>query len=441
MVRGVSPALNPLDPRMSIRKNTLWNLFGSGAPMLVGVAALPFLLREMGVERLGVLTLVWALIGYFSVFDFGLGRALTQKVSELRARGAANELLATVRQGLRLLAWLGLGGGGVLAVAVGWVDLKWLKVSESLAAETRSALLLAAFSLPATTLTSGLKGVLEGLEQFRHVNLLKFILGLANFGAPVAAVLVAGPSLNFVVLGLVIARFVIWALHQWAVVRTLPRPRGAASILTTGRLKELLVFGSWMTVSNLISPLMVVADRFFISALVGAASVAYYAVPSDMLIKALILPAAVSTAAFPTFTRLLVSDPAAAAALYRRSLGIIAAVMAPLMGLTAWLAHPGLTLWLGASFADNATTVVIILCAGILLNSLAQIPHALAQGAGRVKETSLLHLAEFVVYAPAVFFATRHFGLTGAAFAWTGRACVDAIMLHLLARQTLRARS
>ena len=426
---------------MSIRKNTLLNLLGSGAPMVLGILALPFLLKELGVERLGVLTLVWSLIGYFSVFDFGLGRALTQKVSELKATDATSQMLATVQQGLRLLAWLGVAGACLLALAVVVADLKWLKISDPLVADTRMALLVAALSLPATTLTSGLKGVLEGLEQFQWVNVLKLLLGLANFGAPVIAVLTAGPSLTAVVLGLVISRCVVWLLHHMAVQKALRHSADGAAGLGTARLKELLAFGSWMTLSNLISPLMVVADRFIVSALLGAAAVAYYAVPSDMLLKLLILPAALSSAAFPAFARLLVSDSSAAADLYWRSLRVVAAVMLPVMALVALLAHPGLVIWLGATFADNAAGIVVILSVGIVLNSLAQIPHALAQGAGLAKGTALIHVAEFAAYAPAVFLATKYFGLVGAAFAWTGRAAVDAILLHLLAQKAIRVHS
>jgi O-antigen/teichoic acid export membrane protein len=69
---------------MSLRRNILWNLAGAGLPLLAGAALIPFLVRESGIEVFGILTLVWALIGYFSLFDFGLGRALTQQVAQER---------------------------------------------------------------------------------------------------------------------------------------------------------------------------------------------------------------------------------------------------------------------------------------------------------------------------------------------------------------------
>ena len=37
--------------------------------------------KGIGVEAFGILTLIWSLIGYFSLFDFWLGRALTQRVA------------------------------------------------------------------------------------------------------------------------------------------------------------------------------------------------------------------------------------------------------------------------------------------------------------------------------------------------------------------------
>src|SRR5260370_7816138 len=55
-----------------LARNTVWNLLGSGAPMIVAVFCIPILIRGLGKERFGVLTLAWPLMGYASPFEPGL---------------------------------------------------------------------------------------------------------------------------------------------------------------------------------------------------------------------------------------------------------------------------------------------------------------------------------------------------------------------------------
>ena len=47
-------------------------------PTLAGVVAIPRLVHSLGVDRFGLLSLAWIIVGYFSLFDMGMGRALTK---------------------------------------------------------------------------------------------------------------------------------------------------------------------------------------------------------------------------------------------------------------------------------------------------------------------------------------------------------------------------
>ena len=66
---------------MSQKKNSLYNIIGLGIPLIVGIVVIPILISQLGESKFGILTLIWALIGYFSVFDLGLGRSLTLNLS------------------------------------------------------------------------------------------------------------------------------------------------------------------------------------------------------------------------------------------------------------------------------------------------------------------------------------------------------------------------
>jgi hypothetical protein len=70
-------------------------LAGGGLPLIAAAALIPFMLQRLAMvtltEAFGVLTLIWALIGYFSLFDMGVGRALSYELSKLRAKPADDD--------------------------------------------------------------------------------------------------------------------------------------------------------------------------------------------------------------------------------------------------------------------------------------------------------------------------------------------------------------
>lgn len=418
---------------MSLRRNTLWNLAGTGLPLVLGAVTIPYLIKEVGVEAFGILTIVWALIGYFSLFDFGLGRALTQQVAAARSTGSDASLPSLVKTGLWFTAVTGLLGGVILGLTSERLALDWLNVSMSLQPSTASALLIAAIGIPLTTLTTGLRGILEGYEDFRVVNLLRMCLGAANFGLPALSVMFLGKSLVWMVASLIAARVLMLVAHAWEVHKKLPTDWSHGKV-SQEKMRRLLSFGAWMTVSNIISPLMVTADRFVISGALGASVVAYYTVPFEALIRVLVLPAALTAALFPRIAAVMKLSPAEAKILYRKCLLLVAGVLLPVCILIALGSKWGLELWLGQDFADRSWAIVSVMALGLLLNGMAHVPFAAIQAGGDSRTTAYLHLIELVFYVPLLFYSMKTFGILGAAIAWTTRVGVDLLALLLICK-------
>ncbi|MBZ6456762.1 flippase [Pseudomonas fluorescens group sp.] len=419
---------------MSIRNNTVWNLIGTGAPFLLGLITIPYLIKWTGVEMFGVLTLVWILIGYFSLFDFGLGRALTQTVAKKIAEEKIDEVSITINLGLFLVVFAGVCGGVLLGAISHMLGAHWLGVSAELQSDVVISFLIAAAGIPLTTATSGLRGVLEAYQEFGKVNVLRVLLGVANFGAPALTVLILGPELKWMVASLVAARVVVFIAHTYLVGQkssffwVSPKKHKA-------EIRQLITFGSWMTLSNVISPLMVTGDRFVISSMMGASFVAYYTVPFEVLVRFLVIPAALTAAIFPRLSALLVTDMRSAYSLFRKSVMLVAAVMLVFCATAAFGSNFGMTLWLGTEFSEQSAMLASILAIGILFNSVAQIPHSVVQAAGNVKGTAIVHLAEFCIYFPILYLAVRNFGLMGAVVVWVIRAFVDMSLMFLLSRK------
>ena len=411
---------------MSFNRGIAWNLVGSGLPLLVGLATIPFLIEALGLDRFGMLTLIWALIGYFSLFDFGLSRALTQVISKHRQDKSAINAYATV--GLFLIGLLGFCGTLFLIVGVLVYPDDWFGVKQEMVADTRQALILCAVGIPMATLTAGCRGVLEGFLNFKDSNILRLMLGIANFLFPVLAVVFVEPSLTYVAVSLVVARALILAL---SIVQVRRNVLVQYVLLFSGPsvYREFAKFGSWLTVSNLVSPLMVVSDRFFLAAIAGTAVVAYYTVPFEVVIRALIIPAALTGVYFAYASNLNHNDPEEAERFYKAKRKQTFLLMF-CIGLSIVLfSKIFLTLWVGKDFAEHAWEIMALMGVGIALNGMAQMPLSAIHASGQTKVVAQIHVTEFILYVPLLYILIFNFEAEGAALAWIFRSMGDLAIL------------
>lgn len=396
--------------------------------MVIGIAAIPYIYQHSGIERIGILTIIWALIGYFSIFDFGLGRAITQRIASLTSRQTDGQKKTIATTGVFLTLLVGMVGGLVGFAVIELMGVKWINSAPHLESEIRASFLLACLAVPATTATAGLRGILEGEQRFKTINLLRLILGLSNFLGPAATIAMFGPRLDYTVGSLVVARYIILFAHNLSARHVIGMD---SDNLSAQESRQLFQFGGWMTLSNIISPLMVVADRFLIANVLGAAVVAYYTIPAEFMIRLLVLPAALTSTLFPVFTKdLSEKNFASALALYKKSMNIIVLMMGAVTASVFIGAKFGMNLWLGPDFADKSSTVASVLAVGILFNSMAQVPHAYIQASGDARSTALIHLFESALYIPALFLLMQLHGILGAALAWMLRALLDLVLLH-----------
>lgn len=422
---------------MSLKRNTIWNLLGAGLPLLAAAAFIPYCIDQLGNEAFGVLTLIWALIGYFSVFDFGTGRALTYELSKLRDRQQTAELQTTLRAGLILTVFTGALGTLIIFGLAYPLAHRWLGISTSLQSGAFLAFQIAAAGIIPTTLASGLRGAMEGLDRFDASNINKIFLGFCMFILPALSIWLHGASLGYIALYLVISRVLVVLIGVVQLrddLFSLSRLANTTQSLLS-HMRGLMSYGMWLTLSGIISPMMVYGDRFFVSAAVGADQLSLYSIPQEGLIRLLLIPVAICGALLPTFT--VMNDQKLLQNNYQRHHKRLALLMLAICILSALLAYPVLSVWLSVNFAKKALPIALVFSLGIWINSIAVMPYILLQSKGKTALTAQFHLIELFVYIGLLYVLSNSYGLIGAAWAWVIRVALDLLLLHFAAKRLL----
>ena len=173
-----------------------------------------------------------------------------------------------------------------------------------------------------------------------------------------------------------------------------------------------------------------IVDRFAIGAVLGSAALAVYTVPFQLAQRIAIVPGSLVSALFP---RMTASDAAVRDSLAVRSTQTLACVMSPLVLGGVLVLHPFLTVWVGASLADQAASIGRLLFIAYWANAFALVPFIFLQSSGRPDLPPKMHLIEIPFYLAALYGGMKTLGLLGCALAFTARTLVDYLLLSTAA--------
>lgn len=294
--------------------------------------------------------------------------------------------------------------------------------------EAINAVLWMSLAMPFIVLTSGFRGVLEARQAFGIVNAIRLPMGLFTFIGPVLVVIYGSAKLDAIACVLSVGRIVACAFHAWYALDSLPNGYGKL-IPKKYLLKPLCISGGWLTVSNIISPLMGYADRFIIGGALSAAVVSYYTTPQEILLKLWILPSAITAVLFPTFAAQIVTGGEKVKNIFFKAVGWLYILIFPITSVFFIFSYEIISLWIGKDFALESYFLMKIFSIGILINCLAHIPYTLIQSANLSRVTAVIHCFQFPFFIFLIWWMALTYGVVGAACAWLIRMAVDSILM------------
>lgn len=409
-----------------LARNAGFNLMGLGLPLIVAVAALPVIARELDAASFGLLGIAWLVMGFSN--ELGFGRATTKFVAEAAESGDDDRLARVAWCAILIQLAFGLIAAGMLAGATPLVVGRVLKVPAALTNEATTSFYLLAAAVPVIVSAAAARGILEAAHRFDLVNAVRGPLTATNFLLPLLG-LVLGSGVAGIVLMLLAARIAGLCAYAVMVGRVVPALR-RRPVFDRAELRPVLAFGGWTSLSGMISPVLIYADRFLVGVLVSLAAVAYYTAPYEVVARILIVPASVVAALFPAFSALHGrGEGTEAARLGARGVKYTLVLTGPLALVLVASGPDLLSVWLGGTFAREAGVALQLLAVGMVINALAHVPVSLLHGIGRAELPGMFHLIELPVLAVTAIVLIGAFGVTGAALSWCLRATLDAALL------------
>jgi O-antigen/teichoic acid export membrane protein len=423
-------------------RNAAFNIVGEAITFCIAVISVPLIVRRLGTDAFGILSIAWVVLGYMSLFDLGLARATTKFVAECISTSEDQKIPSLIWTSVSLQFLLGTVSGALLAANSRFLAERIFKIPAPLAGEARTAFLFLAIAVPMVLVTNSLRGSLEAVQRFNLINYIKIPTNVLMFSSPLLLIPFSGRLSSIVLLMTLFRLLAMLAFLNFC--RPLLRKANLRPSAVIHVLKRLVKYGGWVTVSNMTGPLLLYGDRFAIGALLSVTALAYYTGAADMVNRTLVIPASLGTTLFPAFSSLEAAGAKEKLVdIYGRALKYLVVVMGPVLLLVAVFSRDILQVWLGPVFARQSTVTLQILTLGVFINSFGILPFSLLQGVGRPDVTAIFHLLELPIHLGLVWLLVPRMGITGAAIAVTVRLLIDAALIfgacHWLGFAGLRA--
>jgi O-antigen/teichoic acid export membrane protein len=346
-------------------------------PMLL-LLATPWFLRQLGVEQYGLWMLLAATVGLSGILVGGTGPATIKAVSAGRDSQVSNSAI-------KASLMIALVGGAVLAVVV--AALFWFGGEVIFAKMGKTSMVgvtgvIAAILLWIEQVDNVFSSALKGSMQFGYAASLEISSKTTQIGL-IAFVLLLNPTLYAVYATLVVTSIFRLLLKALVTKRLLK----LASISPTfDGVAELLHFAKWGWLLGIGGVLFSAGDRMLIGSVLGASSLAYYAIAAQLAMQVHAISAAGCSVIFPLASRHYERADFGQLRKIATMAFVANIAVSSLLVLALYLLAPiVLELWVGSATATHVIQVMPLLLAAYWMLALNVVPYYVLLGVGRIK--------------------------------------------------------
>jgi O-antigen/teichoic acid export membrane protein len=398
---------------MSLLRNSIANFLGGVMPALVLLVTIPMMVSGLGLTNYGLLTLVGAITGYFSIIDINLTAGSVKYVSEYRALGDSQRESQTIILGLGFYLVLGVIGAGALFVFAVPLASGVFGIPPSQRMVAVSAIQLAALGFLIGQVQQYLNSLPQAIQRYDVTAKLESVFGIL---VPVVSVI----TLQFGagLLEMIEIRIVGSALHAvalgWGCRRLFPELRWAMP--TREVMARVMSFSGYAYLSKLASLTYAHADKLIIGGLLGMEAVTIYTVPATLINRFLGLTFRLSSVVFPAASQMAaVGEWDKLQTVYIASTRYITFLNAAIVALALLFGHELLHYWIGGVVAEQGWLVFVLIGLSMFAESLTNLPSLVNDGLGHARISGLFAISRAILGLVLTWTLAKTAGIAGVA--------------------------
>lgn len=422
-----------------LARNALSNLAAAVLPALVMLFTVPVLIHGLGDAQYGLLVILSSVTGYLAVLDLNLTASSVRFLAAAEARHEQEQASEVLSFGATFYAGIGLLGALLILVfarsLVGWlVDPRLYALDQA-----EQVLRITALGFALGQAYAFLLSVPQAMQRYdlsARVEVLNGSLvplataGIVLLGADLAGVTwLRNLAALLAVLALALmARRLLPGLHwRWPQARLR---------------REMLSFSGYAYLNRLASLSYQHSDKLVIAAVLDVKQVALYTVPVVLANRIMGTTFRLTQVIFPASSALFAQDRAdEVRRLMLVSMRLVLALNAMAVVSVQLLGDWFLRRWLGESYAQAGTPILLLVSLGALVDSLTNAPALVTDGAGKPRVTGGFAVCRAVVGLLALYIGARWQGIQGVAASHLLTSCLfSALFLAHFTRHVLPLR-
>lgn len=400
----------PGENSRSIARNVFYGFSTFILPLGFSLYATRLIIKKLGSADYGIYALVLGFVAYS--FNLSFGRAVTKYIAEFKLSGENHKIRDVISSALFINLVVGMAGIIILCLSAKWLVVNYFLIEPENQSKTITALYIAAFTVFFLMINQVFSAILQGIHRFdtysniSNFNSLSTVLGnifLVYNDFSLLHLLIW----NLITTGITSVLFILYAR------RLLPE-FGITFKLKTETLKLIISFSAGIISYQILANFLLLFERTWIFRTLGDESLTFYVVPMTVSLFIHTFISSFVLVIFPLASELK-DNTEKLLRLYKKATRVVCFFVIFLASTLIIEGNLFLTLWMGADFAAQTSTLLIMHTVSFSLVAIQTISWQMTEGLGHPNYNVASFVVCLVINVLLIFLLTQSLGNLGVA--------------------------